>query len=156
MILFFIISFFIVAILFFRASLITLGYYKEPVLTAFQQYGDEVNFSPLLETVLWGILLGYMFFVALVPSSSLIMLGVVMFVVFVSLYWQLKDNINNRPDVFLQYPRWYREIVDHTSREERRKLSYMWLVLPFRTRLLYNTRQDAFHKWVELVMLSVA
>lgn len=156
MILFLTISFFIVAILFFRASLVTLGYYKEPVLTAFQQYGDEVNFSPLLETVLWGILLGYMFFIALVPSSTLIMLGVVMFVIFVSLYWQLKDNINNHPDVFLQYPRWYREIVDHTSREERRKLSYMWLVLPLRTRLLYNARQDAFHKWVELVMLSVA
>lgn len=156
MILFFTIAFLIVLVLFFRASLITAGVYKEPVLAAFQQYGDEVPVSPLLETLLWGGLLGYMFFVALVPSSFLILFGVVLVVFFGSFYWQVKDRIMSYPEIFLQYPRWYREIIDYTSREERRKLSYMWLALPLRTRLLYNTRQDAFHKWVELVMLSVA
>ena len=44
------------------------------------------------------------------------------------------------PSVFLRFPSWYREIVDHTTREERRKLSYMWLSLPLRTRLLYNAQ----------------
>ena len=72
------------------------------------------------------------------------------------LYWKVKDNVMNYPEVFLRFPRWYRDIVDHTSREERRKLSYMWLGLPLRTRLLYNAQHDEFRKWVELVVLSVA
>ena len=33
-----------VSLLFMRACLVTLGYYKEPILSAFQQYGDEVGF----------------------------------------------------------------------------------------------------------------
>jgi hypothetical protein len=32
----------------------------------------------------------------------------------------------------------------------------MWLGLPMRTRMLYNTRDDAFRQWVELVVISVA
>ena len=148
---------FIIACLsFIRALLVTFGYYKEPVLAAFQQYGDEVNFSPLLDMVLWGAVVGYLIFVAFVPSSVLIVFGVVSVIVFLFTYWQVKDNIMDHPEIFLQYPRWYRDIVDHTSREERRKISYMWLGLPFRTRLLFNAREDAFRKWVELVVISVA
>lgn len=148
--------FFIVCLLFLRAALITFGYYKEPVLSAFQQYGDEVGFSPLLDMVMWGVIMAFMMFLAIVPSSLLILLGVIIMTLGGFFYWQVKDNIMNYPELFLQYPRWYRDIVDHTSREERRKISYMWLGLPLRTRLLYNAREDAFRKWVELVVISVA
>lgn len=148
--------FMVACLSFIRAALIALGYYKEPVLAAFQQYGDEVGFSPLLDMILWGSIMSYLIFVAIVPSSMLILFGVVAVVLFVAMYWQVKDNIMNYPAIFLQYPRWYRDIVDHTSREERRKISYMWLGLPFKTRLLYNAREDAFRKWVELVVISVA
>lgn len=148
--------FFAVFVLFIRATMVTLGYYKEPVLSAFQQYGEEVGFSPLLESILWGFALAYMIFLALVPSSFLIIGGVLLTIIVVTLYWQIKENIMEHPNLFLQYPRWYRDIVDHTTREERRKISYMWLGLPLRTRLLYNTREDAFRKWVELVVISVA
>lgn len=141
---------------FIRAVLVTFGYYKEPVLSAFQQYGEEVGFSPLLDMFVWGIVVAYLIFVVIVPSSLLILFGVVSIILFVAGYWQVKENIMNHPEIFLQYPRWYRDIVDHTSREERRKISYMWLGLPFRTRLLYNAREDAFRKWVELVVISVA
>ena len=36
---------FISTLFFLRACLVTLGFYKEPILTAFQRYGDEVVFS---------------------------------------------------------------------------------------------------------------
>ncbi len=147
---------FLVALMFLRACLVTLGVYKEPILAAFQQYGDEVGFSPLFETCAWGAVLAYLIFVVLVPSSFLILLGVIFFVSFVMLYWRIKDNIMQHPEIFLRFPHWYRDIVDRTSREERRKLSYMWLVLPLRTRLLYNADHAEFRKWVELVVLSVA
>ena len=146
----------IVSIMFLRACLVTLGYYKEPILTAFQQYGDEVGFSPLFESIMWASTLGYLVFVLLVPSSFLVLLGIIAFVSYIMLYWKVKDNIMNYPEVFLRFPSWYRDIVDHTSREERRKLSYMWLGLPLRTRLLYNAQHNEFRKWVELVVLSVA
>lgn len=145
-----------VCLLFLRASLVTFGYYKEPVLAAFQQYGEEVGFSPLLDMLLWGIVMALMLLLAFVPSSMLILFSVIMLTALAMFYWRVKDNVMNYPDVFLQYPRWYRDIVDHTSREERRKISYMWLGLPLRTRLLYNAREDAFRKWVELVVISVA
>ncbi len=147
---------FTVSLLFLRACLVTLGYYKEPILAAFQRYGDEVGFSPLFESFAWGSVLAYMIFMLLVPSSFLILIGVFAFVFFVMLYWRIKDNIMEHPGIFLRFPRWYREIVDNTSREERRKLSYMWLGLPLRTRLLYNAQHEEFRKWVELVLLSVA
>ena len=148
--------FFSVCLLFLRASLVTFGYYKEPVLTAFQQYGEEVGFSPLLDMMLWGIVMTFMLLLAIVPSSMLILFGVIFMTVLTTFYWRAKENVMDYPAVFLQYPRWYREIVDHTSREERRKISYMWLGLPLRTRLLYNAREDAFRKWVELVVISVS
>ncbi len=145
-----------VSLLFIRAALVTLGFYKEPILTAFQHYGDEVGFSPLFESFWWGCVLTYLFFLLAVPSSFLVLFGVILFSLSVMLYWKIKDSIMRHPKIFLKFPRWYREIVDHTSREERRKLSYMWLGLPLRTRLLYNAQHDEFRKWVELVVLSVA
>ncbi len=147
---------FAVMILFIRACLVTLGYYKEPILSAFQHYGDEVGFSPLFESVAWGAVLAYLLFIALAPSSFLILIGVFCFVGFVMLYWRIRDSVMRHPHVFLRFPGWYREIVDHTTREERRKLSYMWLSLPLRTRLLYNAQHEEFRKWVELVVLSVS
>ncbi len=145
-----------VTLFFLRACLVTLGFYKEPILSAFQQYGDEVAFSPLFDSFAWGLLLAYMIFILLVPSSFLVLIGVFCFVGFVMTYWKIRDNVMSHPRVFLRFPHWYREIVDHTSREERRKLSYMWLALPLRTRLLYNAQHEEFRKWVELVVLSVA
>ena len=147
---------FIATLLFLRACLVTMGFYKEPILTAFQQYGDEVGFSPLFELFAWGLALAYLMFLILVPSSFLILIGVFCFVFFVMFYWRIKDSILNHPHIFLRFPHWYREIVDRTSREERRKLSYMWLALPMRTRLLYNAQHEEFRKWVELVVLSVS
>ena len=143
-------------VLFLRAGLVTLGFYKEPILTAFQQYGDEVGFSPLFETCAWGGVLAYLLFMVLVPSSFLILIGVFSFAMFVMLYWRIRDSVMRHPQIFLRLPNWYREIVDHTTREERRKLSYMWLALPLRTRLLYNAQHEEFRKWVELVVLSVS
>ena len=143
-------------LMFIRACLVTLGYYKEPVLAAFQRYGDEVGFSPLFESLCWGFVLGYLIFILIAPSSFLILIGIFSFVFFVMLYWKVRDSVMSHPQVFLRFPKWYQDIVDHTTREERRKLSYMWLGLPLRTRLLYNAQHDEFRKWVELVVLSVA
>ena len=143
-------------LMFIRACLVTLGYYKEPILSAFQHYGDEVGFSPLFESFSWGFVLGYLIFILVVPSSFLILIGIFCFVFFVMAYWRVRDSIMSHPQVFLRFPSWYRDIVDHTTREERRKLSYMWLGLPLRTRLLYNAQHDEFRKWVELVVLSVS
>ena len=147
---------FSVSLMFLRACLVTLGFYKEPILSAFQRYGDEVGFSPLFESCAWGAVMAYLIFALLVPSSLLLLVGIFMFVAFVMLYWRVRDSVMRHPSIFLRFPSWYREIVDHTTREERRKLSYMWLGLPIRTRLLYNAQHEEFRKWVELVVLSVA
>ena len=49
-------------LMFLRAFLVTLGFYKEPILSAFQRYGDEVGFSPLFEACVWGLATAYLIF----------------------------------------------------------------------------------------------
>ena len=34
------------------------------------------------------------------------------------------------PQIFLAFPRWYAELRERTTREERRRIAYMWLCLP--------------------------
>ena len=133
-----------------------LGFYKEPILSAFQRYGDEVGFSPLFESFAWGGVLAYLLFIVLVPSSFLILIGVFCFAIFRDALLAHQRQHSESSAIFLRFPYWYREIVDRTTREERRKLSYMWLALPLRTRLLYNAQHEEFRKWVELVVLSVS
>ena len=58
------------------------------------------------------------------------------------------------PDIFLHYPRWYHQLRARTSRYERRRLSYMWLWLPRRLRLIYNGSDRAFNQWADLVIMA--
>lgn len=152
--------FILIASIFFffllRATLIVLGYYKEPILKAFQNYGEEIPFSPLLDIVIWGLMFFYLIFLIVLPSSFIIALGILSALIGGQIYYRVKEKVFNHPDVFMQYPHWYRDLVDRTSREERRRLAYMWLSLPIRTRMLYNTRDDAFQHWADLVVISGA
>jgi hypothetical protein len=51
-------------------------------------------------------------------------------------------------------PLWYARLQENTSRNERRRLAYMWLRLPLRTRLLYNASDHAFFLWADLVIAA--
>jgi hypothetical protein len=59
------------------------------------------------------------------------------------------------PGLFSALPRWYAELCDRTTRDERRRIAYMWLKLPRRTRLYYEWHTEAFMHWIDLVIVSI-
>jgi hypothetical protein len=52
------------------------------------------------------------------------------------------------------FPGWHGRFMETTSRWERRRIAYMWLRLPLRTRLLYNANDRLFFVWAEQVIVS--
>ena len=82
-----------------------------------------MGFSPLFESLAWGGVLAYLLFiVVLVPSSFLVSDRRILFrLVRDALLADTRQRTCATRKSFLRFPNWYREIVDHTTREERRK-----------------------------------
>lgn len=144
-----------------RLVLILTGQLKGPVLRQYERYGDvEAHYFPLPWLLGWSglalvfgsdvmnntITLG-------VDVSALSYVGVFLIVLAIISYYteeRIRDNAKLMPVL----PRWANTLAHNTTRHERRRLAYMWLRLPLRTRLLYNTSDHAFLKWAELVILA--
>lgn len=139
-----------------RAVLIVAGLYKQPILERFENYGDERIFSPLLGVIFWGVAFMFYFLIVIMRFDILILLLLILSLPFVIFHERIIHMVRDYPQVFMMYPRWYRSLIDHTSREERRRIAYLWLRLPYRTRLLYNTRDEYFQHWVDLVLMTIA
>lgn len=146
----------ILFVLLLRAFLIVAGFYKDPVLRSFEVYGTETHYSPLLGLFLWSI--AFFTYVSFLLFHSTVLYILFIFVIFPLLlfYQKLRDMVSEHPEWFMLYPRWLHKLRDRTSREERRRIAYLWLRLPARTRLIYNTQDDSFHKWVDLVLMTIA
>jgi hypothetical protein len=132
-----------------------IGVYKDPLLATFEVYGTETLFSPLIHLVQASILFVTLVMIGLVDESMAV---VICFFVVGFLMWlspQMNSLTQHHPALFLQYPHWYRQLLRTTSREEQQRLAYMWLRLPLRTRLLYNTHDPLFFQWIDLVLLSM-
>lgn len=156
---------FLVSVLFFtRAIMVMTGLLKGPILHSFERYGDEEAFYyPLIHFLVWlpllllsaVMLIGERWLLTTFGSSFVLyctgfgLLGLL----YIS-YRRLIEIARKHPDHFLVFPQWYTELLARTSRGERRRIAYMWLRLPWRTRLLYNSNTEAFHVWLDLVLLA--
>ena len=138
-----------------RAFLIVLGVLKDPVLASFEQYGYEAVYSPILSMILWGGAVMVYTLLLLAPSSSFYILVLAVACLLMALYPQVREFVYRKPERFRSYPRWYAALVQRTSREERRRLAYLWLSLPMRTRLLYSVNDHYFDQWVDLVLMTM-
>lgn len=153
------IIFTIVSIFFLlRSILILLGYYKDPILHVFQDYGpQEKLYLPGLPILVWGGALTFAGglwatrFTGL--SFSMSCLGVLM-IFTVALGYNYYDKAQTIHFAILKYPRWYHDLRERTSRYERRRIGYMWLHLPPRLRLAYNSSDRLFFTWADFVILG--
>lgn len=136
-----------------RDVLILLGFYKAPILVLFQRYGgDDPIYYPLPMMLLWfGLLIisvGGMLPMIDFPSFELGM--VILFLAYLAREFQYPKNEGAKPVL----PVWYRRFVEDTTRAERRRVAYMWLRMPLRTRLLLNASDYHFFLWVDLIVIA--
>jgi hypothetical protein len=141
-----------------RSALIFLGLYKDPILWTFEQYGpDERVPLPLITLLMWvgAFIIGIGFWIStyLPLPFPLVTLGMGMVTIsLVGLYYY---SVIWRPYYhFVRLPRWHHELLERTTRYERRRIAYMWLHLPWRLRLLYNSSDQAFLIWADFVIMG--
>lgn len=146
---------FIALMMTLRAFLIVMGTYKDPVLASFEHYGEEQVFSPIFSLTVWVIIFVYLALFLYVQAGPLFALGLLIGAFIASIRERMEEWRYKYDSMFRMFPRWYFELVQRTDREERRRIAYLWLRLPLATRLLYNARNEYFHHWVDLVLMSI-
>lgn len=145
-----------------RYLLIMSGVYKSPILQRFERYGEEeAFFYPIPGFLFWMgafLVIGNQWlsraFQVQLPIELLSTLLVVMgYAVYYVMTHPDKMMAQWLYDVFF-YPRWLFDLQERTTRLERRRIAYMWMRLPFKARLTYNSSDQAFLQWADFVILS--
>lgn len=141
-----------------RTILVMIGYYKVPVLSVLEIYGPvEKLYLPLLPLLAWSGALSFLssFWVRQYTMASYLLgsLGLLLLLAagFGYNYYEIVSRYHFR---LLPYPRWYYNLLDRTSRYERRRIAYMWLTLPWRLRLTLNSSDHLFEIWADYVILG--
>jgi hypothetical protein len=142
----------------FRIGLILIGAFKGPILNSFEKYGEEEHiYFPLPSMLFWSGT--FVVSSAILLSDAIgvsLQFTIIALLIYFSAYWAWANPgiARQYPQIFMIFPRWYYDLRDRTSREERRRLAYMWLWLPRRLRLIYNGSDRAFNQWADLVIMS--
>ncbi|GAB4315206.1 MAG: hypothetical protein Kow00117_07250 [Phototrophicales bacterium] len=149
-------TFGIISIVFLiRDILVLLGVYKDPILILFQRYGNhEPVYYPFPALLFWlGLLVisvGWVIqSITTIHVPSLEISFLLWFLAYLAHQFQQPSQ-----DAMPVLPSWYRQLMQETSRVERRRIAYMWLRLPLRTRLLYSASNHQFFLWADLVIIA--
>lgn len=141
-----------------RQVLIFAGMLKGPLLSLFELYGDDEPFYypfPGILIALAAFLLAFGFLVEPIISAPFLPAGPGLLMLTAAYFaYRYRDVALRHPHIFQAYPRWLFRLRDYTSREERRRIAYRWLTLPWRTRLYYNSSDSAFLLWADLIVLA--
>jgi hypothetical protein len=141
-----------------RSILIILGYYKDPILRSFEQYGPaEYIPMPLFTLIIWAgaFVLSFSVWSYATFKINVPMVGLGFFLVIAGcLGFYLYSTISKWYFRLFPYPSWHRELLGRTTRYERRRIAYMWMHLPFRLRLTYNSSDSSFFLWADFVIMG--
>lgn len=140
-----------------RYGLALTGTLKDPVLRVSAQYGADDTYYVLPWVLLSasGLILSVSLTLGmLMPGTN----GVSVVAILIGLLaygaWAARDTAKRHPEIFCPLPLWYAHLRANTTREERRRIAFLWLRLPLRTRLRYNFSHHHFWLWVDLVVLG--
>ncbi|MBE2269081.1 MAG: hypothetical protein IAE80_12690 [Anaerolinea sp.] len=138
--------------------LVGMGWYKAPLLARFERYGIGNDTYTILPALMFSFVVLLIGLTTLLAHGALYsaFLTILLPLLALSIYcvYHAKRLSRRFPMIFLAYPRWYADLRDRTTREERRRIAYRWLVLPKRTRLHYNSNDRAFTVWADFVILA--
>lgn len=154
----FILVWFISILFVIRSVLLITGLLKGPILHRFEKYGDRENFLPFLTPLLawlglFVILSNFLLLVQWQVELNVGQMGLA-FIIIALLAYRWPHWFSDRYGLLFNHPRWLAEITGRTTRAERRRLAYMWLRLPFKLRVIYNSSDRAFMEWADMVILS--
>lgn len=138
--------------------LIAVGLYKDPILHHFERYAeadDSFYLLPLLLLAggLFAISGGILFSATVAPHFPAFLLGGILLLL-AYLAREYRRYMQMYPQIFLSFPRWYAELSERTTREERRRIAYMWLCLPRSMRSHLNGSDRHFMIWADQVILA--
>ncbi|MBK8026597.1 MAG: hypothetical protein IPK19_35720 [Chloroflexi bacterium] len=149
--------FFISAMLLLRYGLIAAGMFKGPVLSIYARYEpDDMYYAlPLaLLAVALFVLTGSLLLSLFVPLAArgAILGALIALLSYVAYFMRFKAR--ERPDIYSPVPLWAVRLRQRTTREERRRIAFLWLRLPWRTRIRYDVSDHHFEMWCDLVILG--
>ena len=138
--------------------LVAAGLYKDPVLRHFERYSqrdDAINLLPpfLLGVGLVALFGGFLFSAVVAPRYPPLILGI-LFIAGAYFAYNSPGFMRAYPQIFQAFPRWYAELRERTTREERRHIAYMWLCLPRSARLHLSGSDHHFQLWADYVILA--
>lgn len=145
---------------FFTETLLALvGLHKGAVLNTFEKYGGEDPvYYPWARVFFWLGMLAFSAGAIFAPYLGSLVIGNLAGVLFLMLAFGARQYqhyiVETGGKILVLMPPWYRKLLEITSRYERRRIAYMWLHLPLRTRLIYNASDRLFFQWAELVIMS--
>jgi hypothetical protein len=106
--------------------------------------------------VAWILILGYAMLFWYTNAGTAFVLGLVLGLPLIAIRETFLEMLYKHHEIFRIFPLWYYRLVQNTDREERRRLAYMWLRLPTKTRMTYNTHTVLFDQWVEQVLVTIS
>lgn len=141
-----------------RSFLILFGLYKDPILRTFEDYGPEERmYLPGLPLMVWTGVTLFLAGLWITPYSGFVYtlnglsFGILVLSGFAYNYYERATKYHF---MILKLPRWYHELREQTTRYERRRIAYMWLHLPARSRLAYNSSDKLFFQWADFVIMA--
>jgi hypothetical protein len=141
-----------------RSTLILVGFLKEPILRTFSEYGPrEKMYMPGQPLLVWGGALCCCGGLWATPyeglSATLLCVGILMGLI-AAIGYTYAEQAEKIHLKLLRYPLWYHELRERTTRYERRRIAFMWLYLPWRARLSYNSSDRMFMVWADFVIMG--
>lgn len=141
-----------------RTILIAAGMLKGPLMASFRAYGPvERPYLVGLPLLAWSgaaLFMGSLW-ASRYPSLSFGLGSIGMLLSFVAvLGYNSYDSAVRWHTRLFQYPVWYHDLSERTSRYERRRIAFMWLHLPAKLRLTYSSSDRAFFTWADFVIMG--
>ncbi|MBN1681463.1 MAG: hypothetical protein JW966_14375 [Anaerolineae bacterium] len=147
------------AAMFYYGAIVT-GILKDPLLARLRRYGDENRPYPICRFFeaagAWSLSLALMVNSLTQPGSYSrdAFPPMIFFLTAITIFGA---SIAFRRHAILResLPRWYAELLNQSSRQERRFIAFAWLKIPRRMRWHLNSNHAAFQVWADTVRISV-
>ncbi|MDZ4771082.1 MAG: hypothetical protein SGJ24_18325 [Chloroflexota bacterium] len=140
-----------------RVGLIAAGVLKSPIMTFLARYDTSDTYFLLPQALLVlalfvGSLSGLLGQIEPRAGAAMPIAGILAVLSYGA--WMLKNRAAHHAHILALFPLWIVRLTQETTREERRRIAFLWLRLPQRARWRYDFSPHHFALWCDLVILG--